>query len=62
MNGIAFLFEKGIPKSLGIEQIEPDILSKIDQSKFSVGDMMATAGEHIATQISNTLIASKKRR
>lgn len=52
--------KKRSPKSLGIEQIEPEILSKIDEIKFSVEDMLATAVEHIATQIGNTLVSSGK--
>lgn len=58
-NEFPFL-KKEFPKSLGIEQIEPWILSKIDQGKYSVEDMMATAVEHIAVQISNSLKFSKK--
>ncbi|ADR21997.1 anhydro-N-acetylmuramic acid kinase [Marivirga tractuosa] len=51
--------KKKPPKSLGIEQIEPEILVKIDENKFKVEDMMATAVEHIASQISKTLISAK---
>jgi anhydro-N-acetylmuramic acid kinase len=52
--------KKEIPKSLGIEQIEPGILSKIDIEKYKIEDMLATAIEHIATQISKTIISAKK--
>jgi len=52
--------KKKYPKSLGIEQIEPEILSKIDKEKYKIEDMMATAIEHIAYQIGKTLISAKK--
>lgn len=48
------------PKSLGIELIEPEILSKIDINKYSIEDMLATAVEHIATQIHTVLISANK--
>ncbi|WP_296622753.1 anhydro-N-acetylmuramic acid kinase [Marivirga sp.] len=51
--------KKEFPKSLGIELIEPEILSKIDTSKYKVEDMLATGIEHIASQISNTLLSAK---
>ncbi|MGM0579481.1 MAG: anhydro-N-acetylmuramic acid kinase [Bacteroidota bacterium] len=52
--------KKKFPKSLGIEQIEPEILNRIDTNKFNVEDMMATAVEHIATQICHSLVSSEK--
>ncbi|SMG43279.1 anhydro-N-acetylmuramic acid kinase [Marivirga sericea] len=48
------------PKSLGIEMIEPEILSKIDESRYSAGDMLKTAVSHIATQICNAVVSAKK--
>ncbi|WP_375579398.1 anhydro-N-acetylmuramic acid kinase [Marivirga tractuosa] len=58
-NDFSFL-KKDFPKSLGIELIEPEILSIIDVNKYGVEDMLATAVEHIATQIRNTLVSAKK--
>ncbi|HET8859854.1 anhydro-N-acetylmuramic acid kinase [Marivirga sp.] len=58
-NDFPFL-KKDFPKSLGIEQIEPAILSKIDDKKFAVEDMLTTAVEHTAMQISKSLISSPK--
>lgn len=52
--------EKKFPKSLGIEQIEPGILAKIEPSKYSAKDMLATAIEHIASQIGKALVSAKK--
>ena len=57
-NDFSFL-KLDYPKSLGIEQIEPEILSKIDKKIFKIEDMMATAIDHIATQISVTLSSAK---
>jgi anhydro-N-acetylmuramic acid kinase len=57
-NAFAFL-KKDYPKSLGIESIEPEILAKINLSKYSIEDMLATAIEHIATHISNALRSAK---
>jgi anhydro-N-acetylmuramic acid kinase len=51
--------KKDFPKSLGIELIEPEILTKIDTNKYKVEDMLATAVEHIASQISKVLISAK---
>lgn len=58
-NSFSFLNQKP-PKSLGIEQLEPEILSKIDSNRYSIEDMLATAVEHIAFQISKSVKQSKK--
>jgi anhydro-N-acetylmuramic acid kinase len=58
-NNFSFL-KQSFPKSLGIEMIEPEILSRIDQNKYTVEDMLTTAVEHIGTQISKTLVSAEK--
>jgi len=58
-NNFSFL-KKEPPKSLGIELIEPAILSEISPEQYSTEDMMATAVEHISSQISISLKALKK--
>jgi anhydro-N-acetylmuramic acid kinase len=57
-NSFSFI-KQAPPKSLGIELIEPEMLSKIDSNQYSIEDMLSTAIEHIAEQISTTISSAK---
>ena len=49
-------YKKDYPKSLGREDVERDLIPLIDKFKCRIEDILATFCEHIAFQISNSIL------
>lgn len=59
LNDLSY-YLKTPPKSLGLEWVEIQVFSIIEQSKLSVKDTLRTFVEHIAIQISNCIKSNSK--
>ena len=60
LNQLSF-YKTKFPKSLGREWIEKEVFPLIHRSAISTEDKLATVCEHIAQQISTTVLASNKK-